>query len=184
MADTQIVPLILDRVVAHLTVKLIDEITDVNEKASVVEIGRFQDDPTKQNIHIAVQGGHVDKPEFMDGIVTLEEFHRIGVWVPAYEVGGGQLWWRRFTANIGCFYIGKGLTEAVARVAAHNVFGRLQAHIDDVVVSDLSDSFGESAYKTFAYASEFHQGGGPPKEYIWRGRVSFQTLTTRVPLPT
>lgn len=183
MADTQIVPILLNRIRDSLWTTLNVQITDTKEKADVVEVGRFQDDPTKQNIHVAVQGGHLEKPEYMDGIVTLEEMHRIGMYVPAREVGGGQLWWRRGTCQLGCYYIGQGLEESVARTAAYNVWGRLQANIDNIAVSDLSDSFGERALQLQVFAAEFFQGGGPPKDYIWRGRVHWQCLTERTPLP-
>jgi len=184
MTDTMIVPLILDRLQTWLTTQLITNVSDVNEKVSVVEMGRFQDDPTANPRYVAIQGGYIEKPTYQDGIVTLEDMDRIGIYVPSREVGGSgqQLWWRRGTCEIGCYFIGTQLTEAAARIAAYNVLGRLSSNIENVGISDLTDSFGERGNQMFLYASEFHQGGGPPADFIWRGRVLWQALTERIPI--
>ncbi len=183
--DTMIVPLLLERFKDHLTTALKTDISDDNEKADFVEVGRFQDDPTVNNIYITIQGGYLSKPEYMDGIVTLDEMHRVGMdYIPPRETGGSgqQHWWRRGTCQIGCYFIGKGLSEVLARTSAYNVFGRLSSNIENVAVSDLTDSFGETAHSAYLYATEFQQGGGPPTEYIWRGRVLWQVLTERIPI--
>lgn len=181
MAVTMVVPLILERLKDHLITELITNVSDVNEKVSTVEVGRFQDDPTAKPRYVAVQGGVLNKPDTLDGVVTLEEMHRTGIYVPAREAGGSgqQHWWRRGSCEIGVYTLGTLLTEKAARTAAYNIFGRLTANIENVGVSDLEDSFGESAYKLFVYASVFHQGGGPDKNFIWRGRVLWQALTER-----
>ena len=181
MTDTMIMDLLLSTLRAHLLLKCQTALlVDDPEYADVVEIGRFQDDPVKKNVHIAIQGGYLEKPNYMDGIVTLEEFHRIGMYIPPREVGGGQMWWRRGSVEVGCFFIGTSLTEAQMRTAAYNVLGRVTSNLDNIAISGLSDSFGEKGYQMQSYASEYFQGGGPPNQYIWRGRVLWQALTERV----
>jgi hypothetical protein len=51
--------------------------------------------------------------------------------------------------------------------------------IERTQVSDLVDEFGEQALMIAVYASTFFEGGGPPSDYIWRGNVYWQVLTSR-----
>lgn len=176
---TQIVHLLLDRMKTELTTALITNISGSDpSRASEVKIGRFQDDPTKSSIYAAISGGNPDDPKYVDGILTLESMANLNFTMPPREIGGGQMWWRRGVIKVGCFFIGK-YDEEVASEYAYEFLGRLTNEIEQIFVADLTDSYEEHAIKLFCYGNTFFEGGGPPKNYIYRGSVYWCCLTER-----
>lgn len=175
---SEIVSLILQRMKTQVEQELVlAQPPDDVLIPSMVKVGRFQDDPVTNRIYVALNTGDSADPEFMDGIVTLREMERIGVRFPAREIGGGERWWRRGRAQIGCFFITTPYTEEVALDYSHIVMGRLRHAVDNTHVSDLVDEFGERAKAIFVYARNFFESGGPPNQYIWRGSIHWQVLT-------
>ena len=170
---SQIVPLIALALKDHLTaiMKTAIDPSDLTY-AEVVKVERYQEDPTRNNVQIAIAGGDPDNPDYVDGIVSLDELHDIGFNTYAREIGGGQLWWR-------AYYLLEGLAEEPAQSAAYTVLGRLEANIENLTVSHLVDDYGEQALKLFVYANEFFRSGGPPSNYMYRGKVLWQCLTER-----
>ena len=93
---TQVVNLILDRIVTHLTEKMQTDISpDDLTYVDIVKKGLLQENKVKKNVELGVIGGDHDDPEYMDGISSLEKLPNIAMIVPAREIGGGQIWWRR-----------------------------------------------------------------------------------------
>jgi hypothetical protein len=177
---SHIVPLIVSEIATQLTrVCITDVPEDDPTRADVVKIGRFQDDRVLNNIHIAISGGDSENPDYKDGIVTLGEMDRIAMYVPAREIGGGQLWWRRGVIQVGCYFINEQFDEAIAMEYAYITLGRIESHLENIRVSNLVDDFGERAIKLFAYGNTFFASGGPPSSYIWRGKILWTCLTGR-----
>lgn len=178
MSSNGIVPMLLDRIAMHLTEKmhtLIPE--DDPSRADLVKIGRFQDNPVKYNVYVAISPGDPEDTNWVDGIVTLESMKNIGFYVDPREIGGSQMWWRRGIAQLGCYFIREKFVEEEALRWAYTALGRLQHNIENIQVTDLTDSYGEQAVKMFHYAYSFSESGGPPKSYVWRGKVHWQCLT-------
>jgi hypothetical protein len=174
--------LVLQQLKTHLTQAMQTEIAKSDPtRVSMVKIGRFQSDPTQNAIYLSISGGSQTDPDLMDGIVSLTEFERIAVYVPAREFGGRgtQAWWRRGEVKIGVFLLTGHKVEETAANVAYTVLGRLQANIENLEVGGIRDQFGELARKIYCFSSSFMESGGPPDQYIWRGSVKWQVLTVR-----
>jgi len=176
----QIIPMITSALVTSITATCQTAISgsDITRAVSVKR-GRWQDDPTRKFVYVTVCGGDPEDPKFQDGIVSLGTFENISYMMPAREIGGGQLWWRRGIIQVGCYFLRQGLDEDDAINAAYVVLGRLQSCIESTVVSNLTDDFGEHAIQLFCFADSFFESGGPPTSYIFRGRVYWSCLTER-----
>lgn len=177
---SQIVNLILDRMVEHLTMYMrvgVDE-GDLGY-ADIVKKGLLQENKTKKNVALGCQGGDHDDPTYIDSISTMEKLPNIGFYFDAREVGGGQMWWRRGVVRMEFFFIRERLIENDAFNAAYEILGRLQANIENMNVSDLIDDYGERAIKMYCYGNTFFESGGGRASYIFRGKTFWQCLTER-----
>jgi hypothetical protein len=175
----QIIPMILYKMLDHLTQKLITDMGSDPIIPETIKIGRFQENPVKSVIYISLHPGDPEDPSFRDGIITLEQMQNIAVdldW--AREIGGGELWWRRFSAVIGCYWIQDRLDELTAMDNSFIMYGRLCTAIQQFDTSNLIDEFGEQPIMPFLYGSTFFEGGGK-NQFIWRGKVLWQVLTAK-----
>lgn len=177
---SMIVPLILEAIRAKLQDELITQIpTGTPSRASIVKIGRFQDDPTLYPISVSISPGDQDDPDYRDGIVTLDQMHNLGFDAPAREIGGGQIWWRRGIIKLQCFYVIERYAESVALGHAFEILGRIENCIETIPLNGITDSYGEQAIAPFLYGNTFFESGGPPADYIWRGKILWSVLTYR-----
>jgi hypothetical protein len=175
---SSVIPLILEAIRAALQKSMIDDIAvDDLTRAGLVKVGRFQDNPTTTGIFISIQGGDLDDPNYRDGIITLDEMDNIQFRMPAREIGGGEMWWRRGTIRFGCYYIKEKLSEEDAADAAYTVYQRIQDTVNGVYIKASSGD--ETAQQIFLYGGTMFESGGPPSSYIWRGKVLWQCLTER-----
>ena len=174
--------LFLVRLREHLTEHLQTNV-DVDDPtiAKVVKIGLFQDDPTRQNIYIAIQGGDHEDPTESDGIITGYRMQKdLGIDFPwAREIGGGQLWRRKVSIAIGCYFIQQNFSEEEATKQAYIALARLLSTIENVDISGLVDDFGERVVEVFCHGNTFFESGGPPTSYIFRGKVMVSSLSSR-----
>ena len=177
---TQIVNMILDALTARLTeVCQVQVNADDLTYADVVKKGLLQQSKTQKNVSIGISGGDHDDPNYTDGIVTLEKLPNIAMQIAAREIGGGQTWWRRGVVRIECFFIRERLTEDEAHVAGYEVLGRVQSAIENIDLTGLVDDYGERAQQIFCFGNTYFESGGPPKSFIFRGKVLWQCLTER-----
>jgi hypothetical protein len=181
---SHIVPMILERFRQTLQATLIDSVHLENPiRANIVKVGRFQDDPTRFPISVAISPGDPADPEYRDGIVTMQEQkHSIGFEIPPREIGGGQYWWRRGVLQVQCHFVLSRYPEPKATEYAYEVLGRILGSLERTNVADLTDDYGEHAIVPFAYANTYFESGGPPADYIWRGKVLWSVLTYRSPI--
>jgi hypothetical protein len=177
---SMITVLVMNRMKDSLTTTMQTNVSSGSiERADVVKVGLFQEDPLRNNIHLAIQGGDHTDPNYRDGIVTINQMDNLGFNPIPREIGGGSSWWRRGTIELGCFFVREGLTEDKATEAAYNVLGRLEANLESIQVADLVDDFGEAAQRLWLGGNTFVQSGGPPRSYIFRGRVFWSCETER-----
>ena len=176
---SQIVDLILDRMVETLTTKMITDVSDTKQKASLVKKGLLQVNKIEKRIEIGVTGGDHENPDYRDGIISLNDMPDIAQSFAAREVGGGQSWYRRGVARIECYLLTDGLAEDKAFTRAYDILGRLMSSIDDIPIYDLVDDFGERGVKIYCFGNTYFESGGPPAQYIFRGKVFWQALTER-----
>jgi hypothetical protein len=178
----QVMYLFLNRLKEHLTARMIADVaTDDPTLAKVVKIGLFQDDPTNRNVYIAIQGGNHEDPKDTDGIITGYRMQTdVGIDFPyAREIGGGQIWRRKVSVAIGCYFIRQKFSEDEATQQAYIALGRLLSSIESVNINGLVDSFDERVIEVFCHGNTFFESGGPPASYIFRGIVNVSVLTER-----
>ena len=174
--------LFLERLKDHLVEKMITDVdTEDPTIAKVVKIGLFQDDPTNKNIYLAIQGSNHDDPQDADGIITAYHMQSdVGIDFPwAREIGGGQIWRRKATIQIGCYFIRQKFSEEEATQQAYIALSRLLSSIENMNINGLVDSFGERVIDVFCHGNTFFESGGPPTSYIFRGAVRVSFITER-----
>lgn len=177
-----IIPMIVKRISDGLKTVCITNIPFSDPtRLSEIKIGRFQEDPSVAALRASIQGGDLEKPEMMDGIVTdpTNQDTKLGFHIDPREIGGSQMWYRHGVIRLELFFIVEGLLEEVAQERAYTILGRIQSNIEKISVSDLHDNFGEHAIKLFSTQNSMYQSGGPPTSYIWRGKVLWECLTER-----
>ena len=177
---TQIVNMILDKMVTSLQASMADNIADVNTKATLVKKGLLQTDKLTKFIEIGLTGGDHEDPNYIDGIDTMEGLPNLAMEIPAREIGGGQIWQRRFIARLEIYYVLQPHIEIDAFQYAYEILGRLESNIENVDLSNMTDSYGETAEgHAYCFANTFFQSGGPPQSFIFRGKVMFTVFTER-----
>jgi hypothetical protein len=179
---TQIVPLILDRLKDHLTEEMQTYVPPGDETWAVtVKIGRFQADPTKENVALAISGGAFDDPNYADGRIDNPEFSSLMIRnLPVGEVGGGWYWWRRGTIDIRVYFIKQKFAEEASIDYGYTVHGRLIRAVETCPLTTLEDDFGETTNGTpYVEKTSFFQSGGPKNQYIFRGKLWWRILTHR-----
>lgn len=182
MTDTMIVNMMLDRFEEHLTQKMITDLDeDDPRRVNKIKKGLFQENPTviSKHIHLAIQGGNHEKPDLQDGIFSLDKHPNLAFVGAVREIGGGVLWERYISIEIGCFYIQKNLPEDDAHEQAYNILGLLLNNIENVNFSQMYDTYGEHPVEVFCLANTFFESGGPPDKYIFRGRIEIIVITER-----
>ena len=145
--------------------------------AVLIRQGTLQQDPVKERISILVNPNDPDdisnKPEWADSIVGRDDG-----WA-AYEIGGGERWWRKFTIDINVYLVRtreeRGLAREIGMFAFSAVHGTLQDH----KAIDVTDFFGESAFLMLVDSSMPYESGGPPNTFIWRGKIRLKVLTEK-----
>lgn len=178
---SQIKHLLITRLVDSLTLAVQRPYATSNiTRVNIIQAYRFQGDPQAAVNHCYVSDGDPKDPYSLDSRIDSSNMEALGITnIPAGEIGGGHLWWRRGRIVIGCYYLTTGFAQAKAGDTAHIVLGRIMSCVDNTQVGDLVDEFGECASKIFLYACSFGESGGPPDQYIWRGEVLWQALTYR-----
>lgn len=152
-----------------------DDIT----RADVIKKGMFQENPTLKNVSLAVQGGDHEDPNYRDGIVSIEKMDDINFDIPPREIGGGVYWWRRGVVSVKCYFILEGLSENDAHQKAYQILGRAINGVETTPMPLPIDEFGEKASQIFVSSNTFYESGGPPSNYLFRGKIFWQVLTER-----
>ena len=178
---TQIVDLLLDRLVRDLTETMITNVAvGLPHRAHVVKKGLLQENKIQENIQIGVTGGDHEDPNYRDGIVTLSDLPNIGWKVPVREVGGGEMWWRRGVVRVEAYFVASAaLKEDDAFVAAYQILGMIEETVAACSVNDLRDTYGEHSVLLFCFGNTFYEVGGQPSSFIFRGKVFWTALTER-----
>jgi hypothetical protein len=194
--------LILDKVVAVLQDKLIDDFAPLHipdpppdpplpvapedpARAGVVFKGPLQGDPEPDTARISITVHENDPDNFFSGQVT----QITGDWsdeVAEVECGGGSggaIWNRRFTVKGRCLLVNskEGLDDT--REIASTVKTRIERALRGI---DWSDVFEEDenhvmieyvSRPVLSMRSEAVQGGGPPDSYDYFIKVRFDVQT-------
>lgn len=178
--------MISDDVVDALVLDLQDAFAGVpdEETAGVIRGGKLQANPVKARISVLVHIGDPEKPDaWIDTLASMTQSNspgRISLDIPAYEVGGGSMWRRRFTVEFGVYLTKSKEDRDEARALANLTRGRIERAVSrSTRVPRLTDDFGETAMLVAVTASKITEGGGPPTSFIWRGVVYVEVATAR-----
>ena len=187
MADEHISDVIVNAIVDELkeTMQLDTEKCD-DAYGFLIKAGRLQDSPVQNKNNITVHVGDPDSSssEWADELARPDEQYQY-VQVPTVsEIGGGFsgiFWWRRGTVNGELFYIITDYDRDKARQVANEVRRR----IEDTLGTNLARAFvgltdGYEQVIVFMPVKSQAMEAGGPRQHIWRIKVWWQALTSRV----
>ncbi len=181
MVATHIVPMIVDALVESIQMNLVDDASEQGlSRVTMVKSGLLQEDKVENRISCGVTGGDTEKPDMLDGIMSLDSFPDVGAFFPPRELGGGQGWWRIGTVKIECFLLSEGLEELAARDAAYEALRRVIKTVRETQISHLKDDSLEHAIKLYVPSNTFSQGGGGPESFLFRGKITWMAATNVV----
>ena len=164
--------------------------------AGKVNIGRYQDDP--ENLGVSAQHPSVlvaihyhDPQDLGQGwkhtLVSAVETSAVNAAyrIPTpYEIGGGEMWWRRYMIEFSIYYIDADLAQIHAARLTAGFLGALEQCINSVSRVNangwncaITGAMGEVALRSQVIKSHAWEGGGPDDDYLWRGAVWAQVLT-------
>jgi hypothetical protein len=161
----QISDLIVDILAEELETGLSDSALPEEEKIGVARGGKLQDNPVKARLYVLLHINDPDSDSWADIPTSAEgsNMARSEFYAPAYEIGGGGLWWRRFTIEFGLFAIKTKEDREEARRIANAIKGRIEKlSALSAGVPGLRDDFGESAIKVVLASSRIEEGTARP----------------------
>jgi hypothetical protein len=90
------------------------------------------------------------------------------------------MWWRRGSVKWEFF----GTVTGENRVEAERIAGVIQGRIERAIdnsqrIPGCADDFNNRTILIQAVVSSATEGGGPPNQFIWRGKVLWQALVSR-----
>lgn len=154
---------------------------DANDetRAGVVKIGLLQDDPTRSVTGVSITT-HLHDPDDDSGwrhAVVSGPGSTLGTNPPPYEIGGGEMWYRRYTTMLTQFFK-SNVTATRSRELASIILSRAETAIKRMSLPQEQDDFGEVALQVLIHSSVNVQSGGPGA-YIYHGKIWFQVLTEK-----
>lgn len=153
-------------------------------KSELIRLGRLMDDPEGYENPICV---HENDPDDLTGWLheqvqspssqtrNLNPFQS-----PWFEIGGGEVWARRFTIELNVFLTREGLERDEAKAVIDTVHGRaLHALRNSQRIPGLEDEYGEHVWMSRCGVAKSRMvlSGGPPTNWIGRGKLWFQVFT-------
>jgi hypothetical protein len=172
MTVTSVLNQITQRVLDALWQTLSDETGDDDPtKARLIRAGLLQDDPTRYKISILVQPNDQDGdiPEWRH-ILAPKEI------APPYEIGGSEMWLRRFTVILNMFWR-PSLKREAAMHHANILLSKAEDTLTRLSMTGVGpDTFGETALDLRVKSSHLSPGGGDG-QFINYGKIWFEVLT-------
>lgn len=168
--------IIIDNVNTYLTTVLQDEV-DVNDdtRAGLVRPGLLQDDPTRYKVSVLTFPNDPDSETSWMNEIVATNANGADMNPPPYEIGGGEMWYRRFTTQLELFYRTK-VKRDESRELSGVVLARAELAIAQQPLNLPSDDFGEEAIQVRVMKSSIAQGGGEG-QFIWHCKIWWQVLT-------
>jgi hypothetical protein len=170
--------LLLSAVNDYLTEIMQNELDESDPtRAGMVRPGLLQDDPTKDKVNIL---SFPNDPDAADSSswrneIVADKANGGEVNPPPYEIGGGEMWYRRFTTQLELFFRTK-VKRDEAREYASIILSRAELAIARASIWVGTDDFGEEPLQLRVMASSLSQGGGDG-QFIWHGKIWWQVLT-------
>ena len=151
------------------------------EAAHEIRQGLLQENPVPNRITILVNPNDPDDissvPTWSDSPVG--EGDSSGWKITAYEIGGGERWWRKFSIDIYVYLMRSQEDRSNARRIGENVIARANKAINENSGIGIVDAFGETAIMMLVSKVVPYEGGGPPRSFIWHGKLLVRVLTEK-----
>lgn len=146
-------------------------------RAGLVRVGPLQASPLSAGINILMQfNDPQDVKAWPHTILNHAMARELGISMPTYELGGGEMWLRRYTLELTQFFR-PGSDRVTAEELAQIILTRAEWAIRTSKLGG-TDDFGEIPLQTYLYTSVNTEGGGPG-QFIFRGRIKFSVLTQK-----
>lgn len=148
-------------------------------RAGVARIGLLQQSPLTGGINILTNTNDPDDDKGWRNSVTAGPGDSMGLNMEkfAYEIGGGSMWYRRYTTRLDQFF-----KASVDRVGAEQlsaiIMSRAEQAIIDAPLIEDADSFGEIPLKSYIHSTVNVEGGGPG-QFIYHGMIYWFCLTEK-----
>jgi len=175
MTDTSVLNLVIDKVNDDLEVALIEKVERTDDtRAGLVRTGLLQDDPTIYKVSVLSYSNDVDREDrWKHGVANYDIASASNP--PGYEIGGGGMWFRRFTTKIEMYWK-SSFNRQKARLNANVVLSRAEHTIKQVNMNGLADTFGEYATAIYVRNSELYEAGGQG-QFITHAKIWWEVLT-------
>jgi hypothetical protein len=175
MADVSVIDMIIDQTVQKLKVALIDNVPESDPtRAGLVRGGLLQQNPAAAGVNVLVYENDPENNSEWLHSTTHYDMANGTKNPPAYELGNGFMWWRRFTIEMTMFW-DRGIDRQVARSQANVVLGRIEKTIRTMKFNAI-DSFGEIALQPYVMKDRITDAGGKT-QFIHYGKIWWQVLT-------
>ena len=150
--------------------------------SDLVRLGRLMDDPEGYENPICVHENDPEDPnEWLHQQATEMPGYR-SQWMPygTREIGGGEVWVRRFTVELNIYLTREGLEREAAKGVMDTVHGRAHHALkDSKKLQGIIDDYGEIVWLSAGCVvrSRMVLSGGPPSSWIGRGKLWLQVWT-------
>lgn len=182
---SSIIDLVLTEIASRLQASLQDAGLPSQELAIEIRPGLAQQNPVTDRISVFLHHGDPDDlssdPTWVDRPVGDINEGNNGQ-VSGFMIGGARRYWRAFVVEIKCYFIKTQETRDNSRAIAANIFSRAQKVLMQAQALPLTDDFGETSIMLTVDKFSDAESGGPPKSFIWRGKIFFRVLTETSPL--
>lgn len=170
---------LIDGVNLYLTERLQDDVAvDDPTRAGLVRPGLLQDDPTRFHVSVLTFPNDPDSDNSWKHEIVVDNANGQQYNPPPYELGGGEMWYRRFTTSLELFYR-TSVKREQARELSNVILSRAELAIAQFPVANEVDDFGELALQVRVMSSLIDQGGGDGQA-IWHGKIWWQVLTGKL----
>lgn len=179
MPTTSTIHLIAQAVTNYMVETMQTEVnSDDDTRAGLVRMGPLQASPlTSGGINILTQFNDLESDKGWRHAIVSGPGDMLGFKVLPYEVGGGQMWVRRYTTLLTCFFR-TSVLRAKAEELAQIILSRAEQAVLEAPLPQGVDSFGELALEAFIHSSINHDRGGPG-QIIFDGQIWWQVLTEK-----
>jgi hypothetical protein len=176
--DSSVCNLLIDTVNTYLT-EILQEFVDVTDetRAGTVRPGLLQDDPTRFHISILTYSNDPDHQDRWRHSIVNHDLSTGKRNPPAYQLGGGSMWFRRFTTVLEQYW--KPSTDRQrGRTLGNVVLSRAEHALNHAPINNLVDSFGEYAVQMYVKSSTATDAGGQG-QFITHSKIWWEVLTAR-----
>lgn len=147
-------------------------------RAGLVRVGLLQDSPIKTGITVLTYYNDPDdEAAWRHALVGESGGFISGTHPLPFEVGGGSMWYRRFTTKVEMYFL-PGTTRALAEQLAAIISSRAEKAIIDAPIPQAPDSFGEEALQYYLASSTNIEAGGIG-QFIFHAKIWWSALCER-----